>query len=210
MYTLYWAPNSAAMAPHALLEEIGARYTLAAVDISRDKPRDPDYLKINPSGAVPTLIADGTTVFESAAICMWLNERHPEAGMAPPADHPRRAHYFQWLLFMANTLQPAFQTHYYPERFCKDERAFPAVKARAAERLAEIWARIDAAYAPGPWLLGERLSICDHYVGMLSLWLDAEHRSAVRIPRVGRMTQCLAERPAVKRVLEQHGFASFH
>lgn len=207
MYTLYWSPGSAAFAPHALLEEIGAPYRLEPVDIGRVKPRDPAYLRLNPNGAVPTLVVDGLVVYEAAAICMWLNDRHPEAGMAPPPSDPARGRYFQWLVYMADTLQPAFQTHYYPERFCKDSSAFPAVKARAAERLAEIWGRIDAALEPGPWLLGGRLSICDHYAAMLSTWLGPEHKDRVVFPRVLRLAERLAERPAFRRTLEQHGMA---
>ena len=207
MYTLYWAPGSAAFAPHVLLEEIGAPYRLEGVDISRDKPRDPAYLRLNPNGAVPTLVLDGHVIYEAAAICMWLNDRHPEAGMAPSPSDPARGRYYQWLVYMADTLQPAFQTHYYPERFCKDPTAHPAVKARAAERLAEIWKRIDAALDPGPWLLGDRLSICDHYVAMLSTWLAPEHKERVVFQRVLRLAERLKERPAFRRTLERHGMA---
>ena len=65
MYTLFYSPGSASMAPHAMLEETGAKYALKRVDISADKPRDPDYLKLNPLGRVPTLaIAGGETISE--------------------------------------------------------------------------------------------------------------------------------------------------
>ena len=92
MYTLYYGPGSAAMAPHAALEEIGAEYTLVPTEIAADKPRDPAFLKLNPNGWVPVLIDENGPIHESAAIMMYLAERHPEAGLAPPSSDPTRAH----------------------------------------------------------------------------------------------------------------------
>src|SRR5688572_14622587 len=93
MYRLYWAPGSAAMAPHAMLEEIGVPYELWPVDL--EAPRPPDYFKLNPNGKVPTLVAkDGQAIYESAAICLYLADRHPEAGLAPALDDPLRGLYY--------------------------------------------------------------------------------------------------------------------
>lgn len=207
MYVLYWAPGSAAFAPQALLEEIGAPYELRPVDISSGRPRDPDYLKLNPNGAVPALVHGETVMYESAALCLYLNERHPEAGMGPPPGDPARAHYFKWLLYFADTLQPAYQTHYYPERFCADPTARPAVQARAAARLDEIWTRIDGALGEGPWLLGSRFSICDIYMYMLTTWLAPGHRPVGTYANVARVAAQVTRRPAVRRILPMHGLA---
>ena len=56
MYELYYAPGTAAFAPQMVMEEIGAEYRLVETDISRDKPRDPEFLKLNPNGWVPVLV----------------------------------------------------------------------------------------------------------------------------------------------------------
>ncbi len=79
MYKLYWAPGSAAMAPHAMLEDIGAPFELIKVDTANGEQRSPDYLKLNPHARVPTLVYDGEQVmYESTAICLFLADRHPE------------------------------------------------------------------------------------------------------------------------------------
>jgi glutathione S-transferase len=62
MYTLYWSPGSASMAPHACLEEAGAAYTLKRVDTSKGEHQSADYLSLNPKGKVPTLVIDGNDV----------------------------------------------------------------------------------------------------------------------------------------------------
>src|SRR5262245_54190409 len=96
-YRLFWSPGSASMAPHGVLEEIGGPYELSRVDL--DRPRNAAYLKLNPHGRVPTLIADGRAIYESAAIVMHLSDRHPEKALAPAPGTPERGLYYQWLLY---------------------------------------------------------------------------------------------------------------
>ena len=207
MYTLYYAPGTAAMAPHAALEEIGADYTLVPTEIAVDKPRDPEFLKLNPNGWVPVLIDENGPIHESAAIMMYLAERHPEAGLAPPPGDATRGRYLQWLVYMADTLQIAFQMHYYPERHSTDPADIPRVQAKAAERLARVWGYIDAALDPGPYLLGERFSGCDIYVYMLTTWHPDEAGLLARCANVARCVELVVQRPAVQRIQEAHGRA---
>lgn len=204
MYTLYYAPGSAAMAPHAALEEIGAPYRLVAVDLTR--PRDPAYLALNPDGWVPVLIDENGVMHESAAIVLYLADRHPEAALAPATDDRLRGAYLQWLLYMAGVLQIAYQLHYYPERHSAGPAA--AVQAKAAERLARAWGRLDGVLAAaGPYLLGERFSACDLYLHMLAGWHPEPERLARECPAVTACAERVAARPAVRRVLAAHGVA---
>jgi glutathione S-transferase len=85
MYTLYYSPGSASMAPHGVPEESGAPYTLAGVDMAANKHKDAAYLKLIPHGRVPTLVVDGKQpIYESTAICLFIADRHPTAGLADP------------------------------------------------------------------------------------------------------------------------------
>ena len=85
MYTLYYSPGAASLLPHVLLLEIGAAHELALVDIASGANRQPDYLRLNPNGVIPTLVVDGRPCLETAALLLLLTERHPEAGLAPAA-----------------------------------------------------------------------------------------------------------------------------
>ena len=76
---------------HLLLLETGAPHELVLVDIPGGANRDPDYLKLNPNGVVPTLIVDGRPVAETAALLLLLCERHAEAGLAPAPGSAARA-----------------------------------------------------------------------------------------------------------------------
>ncbi len=205
MYKLYSAPGSAAMAPTAALEEIGATYELVPVDISTERPRDPEYLKLNPNGCVPTLVDENGAIYEAAAIMIYLADKHPEAGLAPPVGDPARGRYLQWLVYMADTLQTAYQMHYYPERHSTAPGDMPRVQAKAAERLASTWAKLDAALDPGPYLLGERFSGCDIYVYMLTTWHPDGNSFLESCAGVARLVELVTQRPAVRRMMKAHG-----
>ena len=83
MYTLYWSPGTASLCVHWMLIELGEPHELVQVDIEAGEHRKPEYLKLNPSGVVPTLVVEGVPLGEAAALCMILAERHPEAGFQP-------------------------------------------------------------------------------------------------------------------------------
>jgi len=200
VYTLFHAPRSAALVVQTLLETIGAPYTLHPVDISMDVPRDPELLRINPNGWVPALVYEGGTMYEAAAITLFLCDRHPDAHLAPAPDAALRGRFLQWLVYMAGTLQPAYQMAYYPFRFVSREQDYGSVRARAASRLEEIWQIIDDSLGPGPWILGERFSACDAYLYMLSTWLLEEHAPMSAFPNAARCVDRVAARPEVARV----------
>lgn len=209
MYTLFYSPGSASMAPHAMLEEIGANYVLKRVEISGDKPRDPEYLKLNPLGRVPTLaIAGGETIYESVAITMYLADRHPEPKLAPAVSDPLRGPYYQWLAHLTNTLQEAYLLFFYPDRNTTRPEQAPDIKDKALTRIDGVWSNLDQALARrGPYLLGERCSAADIYMHMLYTWYEPAAALAARCPQVARCVDLVAQRPAVKRMLQQNGMA---
>jgi glutathione S-transferase len=210
MYTLFYSPGSASMAPHAALEETGAKYALKRVEISADKPRDPEYLKLNPLGRVPTLgVAGGETIYEAAAIVMYLADRHPEAKLAPVASDPLRGLYYQWMTHLTNTLQEACLLYFYSDRYTTRPQQAPEIKDKAIERVDGIWSNLDQALGRrGPYLLGDRFSAADLYLQMLYSWYEPLDRLAARCPNVKRCVDLVVQRPAVKRMLQQNDMAA--
>jgi len=210
MYTLYWAANSAALAPQILLEEIGAKHELKRIETASNQHKTPEYLKLNPNAKIPTLVVDGKQViFESAAICLYLADRHPEANLAPAIGDPARGLYYQWLAHLTNTLQPTYLSFYYPDRFTDDARGTAAVQSRAQAELGEIWGRIDKALGEkGPYFLGDRYSGCDAFLFMLSSWQDPLPDIYSRFKNVSRCADLVRARPAVQRILPANGMAA--
>ena len=171
MYTLYYSPGSASMLVHLALLEIGAPYRLELVDLQAKAQRDPQYLKLNPLGRVPTLIVDGKAVFESVAILMLLAERHPEARLAPAIGTVERPAWYQWLVFMANTLMPTFRLWFYPPDAVGEAQHVPAVRAVIEARIEGAFDVLDAHLSThGPYLMGAEFSGADLLLTMLMRW----------------------------------------
>lgn len=204
MYTLHWNNGSASITAHMALEESGAPYTLKFVDMDKGEHKSPEYLKMNPNGKVPTLLIDNKRImFETAAIAMYLADRHPQSGLAPSIDDPARVPYTQWLLHISNSVQPLYFMYYYPERHTADEAGYEAVKKQATKMIGEAWARIDAALAKnGPFLAGDRFSAADLPVVMLTNWKQACSDVLFINKNVQRLVELVSARPAVQRVLK--------
>ena len=207
MYKLYYAPGTAAFAPQMALEEIGAEYELIETEVSPDKPRDPWFLELNPNGWVPVLVGGGLVLHEAAAIVMYLADKHPEAGLAPAPGEPARGRYYQWLVYMADCLQVAYQMNYYPERHSTEAAHVPSIVEKARLRLARVWGYLDAALEPGPYLLGDVFSACDLYVYMLTTWHPEGDAFLDSVPNVVRCNALVTQRPAVRRAMKSHGLA---
>jgi glutathione S-transferase len=210
MYTLYYAPISAAMAPQMVLEEIGATYELIHVDVFGAKIPE-WYLELNPNGRVPTLAYHDQVLWEAAAIVMHLCDRHPEAGLAPAPGAPERGRFYQWLLYLADTYHPAVKAYYYAHRLSADPGHFPAIKAKALETQAGIWQILDRALEPGPYLLAERFSAADLYLFMMVAWLEDLNgqldQPLTVPPNIEGFAVRLRQRPSVRAMLKTHGMA---
>ena len=209
MYALYYYPGNASMAPHMALEEIGAPFELRLVDRAKNAHKAPDYLRLNPNGLIPALADSDLVLFESAAICLHLADRHPEAKLVPPLGTAERAQLYKWLIHLTNTVQAELITYFYPERQTDDAAAATQVKAHAEARVGGMLDRIEAALAErGPYLLGDAVSVADLYLLMLSRWTRGFAKPARNRPALRRLLDRLAERPAVQRVFAKEGIAA--
>lgn len=112
-YILYYSPGAASMAVHWMLLELGVEFETRLIDIDTGAQHTAEYLKLNPSGRVPTLVIDGVPRTESAALLMLLAERHPDGGFAPRADSPERAEWFEMMIYLANSVLPAMRNWFY-------------------------------------------------------------------------------------------------
>ena len=103
----YHAAPSRSSIVHWMLEEVGAPYRIVPIDLGRDEQRQPAYLAVNPMGKVPAIVHRGTVITEVAAICCYLADAFPSAGLAPSIGDPLRGPYLRWSVFEASALEPA-------------------------------------------------------------------------------------------------------
>lgn len=205
MYKLYFAPGSAAMAPHAMLQDIGAPFELIKVDTKNGQQHSPDYLKLNPHARVPTLIYDGDRVmYESTAICLFLAGRHPEIAFVPKSDSKDCGLFLQWMAYLTNTLQESCMHWWHPEKFVDGADQQAAVKRKAEQRTAEMFRFLDGQLA-GPFLCGSTFYICDYYAAMLARWTRAMATPAHTNPNVNKLIRAVMQRPGYARMLKAEG-----
>lgn len=208
MYELFYYPGNASMAPHFVLEEIGEPFELRLVDRKSEGQKDPRYLKLNPMGRIPALVDGDLVLFESAAICLHLADRHPQTGLVPAVGSAQRGHLYKWLMFLTNTIQPDFMAFYYPDQHTTDGAGLAAVKAAAERRLDAAYAVLNEALGrSGPYLLGEALSVADFYLLMLARWGRAQGKRPEDLAHVRRLMDLVAERSSVRRALANERLA---
>lgn len=207
--TLYGIPGTATTAVHMVLEEVGAPY--AFVTVERDEhgvPTAPEgYLRLSPFGKVPALEHDGFALTESAAICHHLADAFPDAGLLPPVGSHERSEALRWLMFLTNTVQPAYLRFFYPERHTTDPAGVPAVVEAAVRELAALRDHVADRLGAGPFALGERFTVVDPYLAMLSSW-GTELPEGSRWweqPAIARHYDAVLARPGCHRAVADEG-----
>lgn len=194
MLTLIHAPQSRSTRILWLLEELGGPYGVRKVDIRRrdgSGARDPN--NPHPDGKVPALLDGEALVTESAAIVLYLTDKRPEAGLAPGPRDEGRAAYLSWLFWYHAELEPALNAKV-SGRLDQDPAAQQGYEAALA--------RIDAALAAGPWLMGDRFTAVDLLIGSPFQWFRA---FAPENAALDAWLARLAERPALARAQARDG-----
>lgn len=209
MYTLYTAPGTAGMMVHQVLLELGVPYELRLIDTKTGENRSEAYLKLNPNGVVPTLLIDGVPYAESAALMLMLAERHPDGRLAPGPGDAGREEYLQWMMYLANTLQPAYRLWFYPQDLGDGDH--DAIKAGVRAKIEAIWERIDARFADGRacMLGGSTPTALDFFTLMLMRWSRNMPRPATSWPHLAAFATRMKERPTWKKLYELEGLTEW-
>ena len=203
MWTLFYAPNTCALASHILLEEVGAKYELARIDFAGNEQRKPEYLAINPLGRVPALVCEEGVLTETPAILAFIAQSFPKAGLAP-FDNPfsfARAQSFN--SYLCSTAHVAHAHRMRGYRWADDPAAIEAMQRKVPESVTACYLLIEKGLPPGPWVLGDTYSICDPYLFALAQWLEDDGVDMSLMPRIATHRRRVAERPAARRALAQ-------
>jgi glutathione S-transferase len=191
----YTHPQSRGRVVRWMLEEVGQPYRAEVLDYSTTM-KAPAYLAINPMGKVPALKHGDTVVTECAAICAYLADAFPEAGLAPPPRDPLRGPYYRWLFFAAGPIEAACSNKAMgfavpPERermmgYGNYDRAINAV---------------EHAVSASDYIVGNRFTAADVYVGS-QIGYGMAFGMIEKRPAFERYWSRLSARPAAKRATE--------
>lgn len=186
MLTLYHSPRSRSSRFLWLLEELGAPYDVTYVTIRHGDTGQADPKNIHPEGKVPLLVHDGKLIMESGAICLYLTDLFPEAGIGPAVGDAQRADYLFWLFNCSTDLEPVIVARLMGQ-------GDSPMQKRAYDQLI---ARLSKALNAGDYLLGDSFSAADIMVGSnMAIFRQHFPKDAV----FDRYLERLAARPAYRR-----------
>ena len=212
VYRLYGAPDFANFAVHCVLAELGQPHEAVFLDVAAGALKTPAHLARHPLGLVPALDTPEGPIFETAAILLWLADRHG-GGLAPAPADPDRGTFLSWLFFTSNSLHTVVMDLLHPYRAAGEALARPVAETAHA-RLRERLALIDRAAAGRPrWLSPENPGIVGIYLAMLLRWTQqcpahADLAISVRdFPSLHAIAAACETRPAILRVAAEHGLA---
>lgn len=191
----YTNPMSRGRIVRWLLEEIGRPYRAEILDYGTTM-KAPAYLAINPMGKVPALKHGDVVVTECAAICAYLADAFPDAGLAPPVGDPQRGSYYRWLFYGAGPVEAATVNKALGFEVPAERRGMAGYGS-----LSDVMRVLEGAVSGGPYLLGERFSAADVYLGSQIGWGLAFGTMEKR-PAFESYWQRISTRPAAVRARE--------
>jgi glutathione S-transferase len=177
-----------------MLEEVGAPYETRVVDYAVMKSAD--YLAINPMGKVPAITHGGEVVTETAAICAYLADAFPEAGLIPPAGHRKRGTYYRWLFFGAGPVEAAVTNKSLKIEVSEEQSRFVGYGTFEA-----VIDALELALTPGPYICGDQFTAADLYVGS-QIGYGLMFGTIEKRPLFEDYFARLQSRPAAKRAAE--------
>lgn len=159
----YTNPMSRGRTVRWMLEEIGAPYETKILNYGAEM-KSAAYRAINPMGKVPAIVHHGVVVTEQAAICTYLADAFPAAGLAPAPGDPARGNYYRWLFFCAGAAEQAFINH----SFGFELPPGPEARGRAGYgSFKDVLDVLEKVVSSGPHLAGDRFSTADLYMASL-------------------------------------------
>ncbi|NMK45053.1 glutathione binding-like protein [Achromobacter sp. Bel] len=169
---LYYMPGACSLASHIVLEWVGKPYETHK--LSRDELKGPDFLKVNPLGAVPALVDGDWAVTQNASILEYIAEQAPESKLLGDGSARSRAEVRRWLGFINSDIHKTFSMIFGASRFLGDEDAQKELAGSASKLLTKLFSQLNAQLAGKPYLTGDAPSIADAYLYVVLRWAHAK------------------------------------
>jgi glutathione S-transferase len=200
---LYYTPGACSMSDHIALQWIGQPYI--AQKMTKEGIKSPDYLKLNPAGAVPVLEVDGWALTQNVAILNYLADTFPEAKLGGDGTPKGRAEVNRWLAFLNADVHPAFHPLFGSVGFL-DEAGQELSKQKAREKLHTLFGRANQQLQGRDWLAGTR-SIADPYLFVVLRWAKAMKLDLSGFDHLAAFFDRMQADSDVQKVLAEEGFS---
>ncbi|RPE77315.1 glutathione S-transferase N-terminal domain-containing protein [Vulcaniibacterium tengchongense] len=199
---LYTKPGACSTADHIALRWTGQPFEFEVM--TREAMRSAEYLAINPTGAVPTLVDGDFVLTQNAAILGYIADACPGAGLAGDGSARQRAEANRWLAFVNSDLHPAFKPMFNPAAYIEDPGQYEAVKQAARKRVRALLEIADRRLADRPWLAGFR-SYADPYLYITLRWAEGLHLDLGGLDHLAAFKRRMETDPGVQAALAAEG-----
>jgi len=201
MLRFYYAPHTCALASHIAFEEAGAAVEYVRIDFATEQQRSPAYRAINPKARVPALVTDRGVLTETPALLAFIAQSFPAARLAPLDDPFAFARVQEFNSYLCSTLHVAHAHRMRGYRWADDPAAIAAMQRKAPQAVSECFALIERTMFQGPWVMGERYTICDPYLFTIAQWWEADGVDPAALPKLADHRRRMQDRPAVQRAI---------
>ncbi len=203
MLTLYYAPNTCALASHIALAEAGTPYSRVRLSFAKGEQREPAYLAINPKGRVPALGTERGVLTETPAILTYIAQRFADRALAPLDDPFALAEMHAFNSYLCATVHVNHAHRFRGSRWSDDLAAQQSMQAKVASNMRECFELIESRMFKGPWVMGEVYSVADAYLYTISGWLEGDGVPLAGLPATLAHRQRMEQRPAVQQALAE-------
>lgn len=200
---LYYLSGACSLAPHIALHWLGRPFETHR--LTREALKGPEYLAINPMGTVPTITEGDWILTQNIAILEYIAEQDPTLNLLGQNTPRARAEVRRWLGFINSDLHKTFPLVFRPQRFVEDEGAQQALTANALRMLAELFATADRALEAGPFLTGDRKTVADAYLYVVTRWAHAKNVDVAGLKNLDRFYKKMEQDPGVQAALKEEG-----
>jgi len=206
---LYYSEGACSMASHIAINEAGLKYTPVAMSFDKGDLNTPQFLGLNPVGAIPVLELDnGKVLSEGVAIMQYVAAQNPQANLTPKVDSFEHFEFLKWMNFIATELHKTWGTLFVTDRITKNVDAQKEIRDFTIASLTEKFEVLDHHLAKNNFLCGSQYTVADGYLFTIMSWSPwtkvdySKHKYlAAYIARVG-------ERPAVLKTIKIEEAAS--
>jgi glutathione S-transferase len=205
MMKLYGYPQTRSTRVTWALEETGAEYEYALVNLKAGEHKQPAFLAINPFGKIPSLVDDDHVISESSAICTYIAEKFPAAKLIP-RNVKSRAEYFQWLFFVVSELEVHLWTAAKHNRLLPEDKKVPAVVNTSFWEFGKAAAVLSAHLKDHQYIAGDQFSSADIVCVSVLHW--AHHQEVPLDKTLLNYMHTLSERPALARARKREAEAT--
>ena len=202
---LYYSPRSCAFAPHILLYDAYANFDVIKMNFDKKEQNSADYLKVNPKGRVPALLTSKGILTETPAILLYIAQTHPDKKLAP-SDPFLLAQAQAFNMFLASTVHVAHSHKHRGHRWVNDTYAEKAMTAKVLENMTECAEIIEEHYLQGPYVLGQKYSMCDPYLALIFRWLYLDGVKISAFPGLCKHNELMKERDSMQKAMALYDY----